>query len=282
MEQLKTKMLDGIISAEPSIKQQITDIVDKTTIEVVSQEEMLLLAGEDEEICYIGSRCYITQAFLELPTLHQQILFFADLLNMFKYTKNYSHQLICREMRRDNLLKITQPVEAAMAELCALGIFDKPNELIYTEKKLPKFRKLVGVFYSLGFRRKFNPHLVDTPGNKIDVFPKNWNFEYFEDNKLTLIIPKLTKQKARIYMERLVIVNDPILGTCEHGISDNRIYKCQYIPNVIVYSHATFKIEKGEPSKVTYYDAEHRQFINAKGPAYAQYMKYARTINELV
>lgn len=84
IKEFKENMLKDICPYLPTVKSEIEKIVNQTTIEVISKEQMNEYGGEGELICYMGNICYLTEDFFELSFQHQRIMFFADFCHMFE------------------------------------------------------------------------------------------------------------------------------------------------------------------------------------------------------
>ena len=94
-------------------------------------------------------------------------------------------------------------------------------------------------------------------------------------------LPKYTVEKAQLYMKRIVVDNDTILGECEHLLADERVQSCIITYNTLYVNEKELYIKPIKKNKTVFFDTVTQQLINRKSSVYRKFNKYASVINNL-
>lgn len=287
MDQFKQTMLAGLLRPKLGIVETLTEIVNQTQINIITESEMEYYGGPNQSICYMGSQCYLTKQFLELPILHQRVAFFSEIFNMFGYADKTRGQNICNDLKNYKNPTIIQTPNENIEQLRILGIFDTPEKGVYwaltdeqredlIERNLKKVRKKL--FEIDNTHTEYVPLLEKF----FDLSTKRLTFmEVFKMEQLISYVPDMTIEKAKLYLERLIVEQDKVLGACTYHLVCDNIYICTITRNTIRQTGNGFTFKAVAMPKKRYYDKDLRKFINKGSASYRKFYNDYGVLEEL-
>lgn len=206
---------------------------------------------------------------------------------MFGYADKTRGQNICNDIKNYKNPTIIQTPNENIDQLRKLGIFDNPKEGIYwaltdEQRELVIQKRIKQIRKKLSEIDRTHTMYVPLLEEFFDLSTKRLAFtEVFKMEELISFVPDMTIEKAKLYLEKLIVEQDDLLGSCHYHLVCDNIYICSITRNSIVANKNGFIFKSVVMPKKRYYDKDLRKFINKGSSSYRKFYNDYGMLEEL-
>lgn len=255
----------------------------------ITEKEMNTLMGMNEIIGCVGDTCYLTPTFLNLDSLRQKLYFLIELL--LSYTYYMPHKQNCPTMCLKRQERLTsEQTYSILDTLTSLGILDDssyPYELGILSQSISNrmdFRdtQISQLKAQLTQVEKNSPTYVELLEQLVFLYEYDGLYSVYDKDWLTQYIPKVTEQKVCMYLKKLIIEEDPTIGTVTQIISSDEVWHGDFIVQSLDGIHRYgIHIWEFSPARAVFYDIKNQRFLDKRSKRYKQFKEELKVLKAL-
>lgn len=219
MEQEIKTQIKSVLVREIPIEEKLIDIIDNTQFVRVEEHQMVQDAGKGECLFLLGNVCYYTDSFLKLPPKLKACYYLTEWHYQGFYIRGKHAESACWAMQYEEEGYFDMyPVTKDVIQLFSiLGLIISPQGCITSNRLYLKYLAQLEDF-KVNLERVLTnepneQELKDCLAACYDVIVTSQVFYTSEQEENFIAqLPKLTVEKAKSYLKRLLIDQDSTLG----------------------------------------------------------------------
>lgn len=255
----------------------------------ISEQEMHNLMGDYEIIGYVGDTCYLTNTFLSLDSLRQNLYFLIEFFLSYTYYIPYTQKCPTLSLKKQEKLTSEQTY-LLLNTFVSFGLLNNTSypyglgELSQSLSVLMELRDthINGLKAKLINTQKNSPTYVELLEQLVFLYEYEGLYSVYDKNWLLEYVPKVTEKKVCLYLKKLIIDEDKTIGSAKHFISSSEVWHGDLTVHSLDGIHRNgIHLWEYSPAKSIFYDIENQRFLDKRSKRYKQFKEELKVLKAL-